>query len=121
MIVFKVADSAALQVALEKLTAFLLEAGVSSERVFDSKLVACELVTNELRHGKNGTDFSSEIKDGHVQIKIISKNGFKLPDKIVCSDVFSEHGRGLFLVNELCEGNIFEETDGICVKIRIEK
>ena len=95
--------------------------GVSDERAFDSKLVACELLANELKHAESETELFSEIKDGHIELKIFSRKPFKTPKNIVCSDMFAESGRGLFLVNELCEGQIFSETDGIRVRIRIEK
>ena len=121
MIVFKVKGPADLQEALEGLTKFLLENGVSGERIFDSKLVACELLANELKHAESETELFSELKDGHIEMKIISQKAFAVPKRIVCSDVFAESGRGLFLVNELCEGQIFSEIDGIRVKIKIEK
>lgn len=121
MIVFKVKDPTALQAVLEELTEFLLQAGVPSERAFDSKLVACELIGNVFRHEKGEAGFSSEIKDGHIEMKILSKTVFSLPEKIVCSDLLSEHGRGLFLVSELCEGQIFSDKDGIRVRLKIEK
>ncbi len=121
MIIFKVPDLTALQTALEELTNFLTESGISGERVFDSKLVACELLENVLRHTDSQTELQGEIKDGHIELKIFSNVPFETPKKIVCSDVFCEHGRGLFLVNELCEGQIASEIDGIRVKLKIQK
>ena len=121
MIVFKVKDSSMLQEVLEELTKFLIHEGISNERVFDSKLVACELLGNVLRHTESETGLYGEIKDGHIELKVFSSMPFETPKKIVCSDVFSEHGRGLFLVNELCEGQIFSEMDGIRVRLKIEK
>ena len=121
MIVFKVKDPAALQEGLETLAQFLFQAGVSNEQIFNSKLVACELLGNVLRHTESETGLRGEIKEGHIELKIFSNTPFETPKRIICSDVFSEHGRGLFLVNELCEGQIFCENDGIRVKIRIEK
>lgn len=121
MLVFKVTNSAMLQAALEELTSFLDEMGIDGERIFDSKLVACELLGNVLRHTDSETELRGEVKDGHIELKITSNSPFKAPKKIVCSDVFCECGRGLFLVNELCEGQIFSETDGIRVRLRMEK
>ena len=121
MIVLKVPDAASLQVALERLTEFLKEAGISQEQVFDGKLVACELLGNVLQHTQNGTVLQGEIREEFIELKIFSSEPFEVPKKIVCSDVSCEHGRGLFLVNELCEGQIFSESDGIRVRIRREK
>ncbi len=119
MIVFKIEDPSALQAAISELAKFLEQAGVSAEKIFDSKLAACELVANELKHAKSETALRGEIVDGHIVLKISSKTPFQ-PTKITCSDVHSEHGRGLFLVNELCEGKMTFEGDGIKVKIKIE-
>ncbi len=121
MIVFKVENPAALSEALQQLTEFLTQAGISGERIFDSKLVACELMQNVLRHTESTTELRGEIKDGHIELKIFSSVPFEPPKKIYCSDVLSEHGRGLFLVNELCEGQIFSEADGIRVKLKMQK
>lgn len=120
MLVFKVTNSTTLQAALEELTSFLDEMGIDGELIFDSKLVACELLGNVLRHTDSETELRGEIKDGHIELKITSDRPFT-PKKIVCSDAYCEHGRGLFLVSELCDGQIFSESDGIRVRLRMEK
>ena len=121
MVVIKIKNTAALQEALIELTDFLESVGVSEEQIFDSKLVACELLSNVLRHTEGETGIQSEIKDGHIEMKILSETFFALPETIRCSGLFSEHGRGLFLVNELSEGNFFSEKDGIRVLLKIKK
>lgn len=121
MLVFKVTNSKTLQAALEELTSFLGRMGIDGERIFDSKLVACELLGNVLRHTDSETELRGDVKDGHIELKIMSDSPFEAPQKIVCSDAFCEHGRGLFLVNELCEGQIFSDSDGIRVRLRMEK
>ena len=121
MVVIKIKSNAALQAALAELTNFLMCAGICEEQIFDSKLVACELLGNVLRHTDEETGLQSEIKDGYIQLKILSRTFFPLPEKIRCSGLFAEHGRGLFLVNELSEGKIFSEEDGIRVLLRIKK
>lgn len=118
---FKVKDRVDLQAALEELCAYLLEAGVPGERVFDGKLAACELLANVLKHTNDETGLRCELTDGHIELKILSESFFKLPERITCSDLLAESGRGLYLVNELSEGQIFSENDGIRVRIRIEK
>ncbi len=120
MIVVKIENVSALQEAIKELVEFLEGAGVSEEKIFDSKLAACELVANELKHARSETALRGEIADGHIVLKISSKASFQ-PTRITCSDVHSEHGRGLFLVNELCEGRMTFEKDGIKVYIKMEK
>ena len=120
MIVFRVVNPAEIQIQLEKLAEYLLLAGVSGEKIFESKLVACELLANVLCHAKEETGLQGEVKDGYIEMKILSKKPFELPQKITCSDIFCERGRGLFLVKELCEGQVFSEKGGIRVKIKIK-
>ncbi len=120
MIVNHVGNIAAMQKALQTLTEFLAREGVPAEKIFDSKLIACELLSNVLRHTDSSTKLHGEIKDGHIELKIFSKELFEAPKQIVCSEVFCENGRGLFLVQELCEGKMTFETDGIRVRIRIK-
>ena len=118
---FKVKDYAALQSALDELSQFLAMRDISKEQIFDSKLVACELLGNALKYAQGETALEGAIRDGFIELKILSESFFALPKKIVCADLFSEHGRGLFLVNQICEEQIAAEEDGIRVRIRIEK
>ena len=116
---FKIKDYEELQLALEALSKFLLESAVSVERVFDSKLVVCELVGNVLKHAEGIAELHIEIKEGFIELKILSDKTFVLPKEILCSDVYSEHGRGLFLVKQLCHERIFPEQGGIRVLIEL--
>ncbi len=118
---FEVKDKEMLREAMKELCAFLDEHGVPSDRVFDSRLVACELLGNVLRHADGMARLYSDIKDGFVELKIISENLFRVPDSPLCSDVFSEHGRGLYLVKQVCKEEIFSEKEGVRVRIRIEE
>ena len=116
---FKIKNHVELQLALEGLSRFLLERAVSEERVFDSKLVACELVGNVLKHAEGVAELRGEIKDGFLELKIVSEKVFAFPEKVLCSDVYSEHGRGLFLVKQICNERIYSDTDGIKVLIEL--
>jgi anti-sigma regulatory factor (Ser/Thr protein kinase) len=116
---FKVKNYAALQEALSALCAFLDRAEIPKERVFDAKLVACELMSNALKYAGGETGLEGKIKDGGIELKIYSKQYFKLPKTVACADLFAEHGRGLYLVNEICKGEMKAEEDGIRVRIVI--
>ncbi len=109
-----------MQGALEALCSFLRAHGVSSDCIFDSKLVACELLGNVLRHADGQAKLQGEIKDGFLELKILTAKVFPIIEKSVCVDVLSEHGRGLFLVQEVCEHRVFTEDDGVRVYIRIK-
>jgi anti-sigma regulatory factor (Ser/Thr protein kinase) len=118
---FKVKNYATMQTALDELCTFLTASGIPQELVFDSKLIACELLGNVLKYTDGESGLHSEIKDGYIRLKILSERHFTLPEEIVCSDVLRENGRGLFLVNKLCDGRIASDEEGIKVLLKIEK
>ena len=117
---FKVKDFEALQTALGKLCEDLSAQCVPAERIFDCKLVACELLGNVLKHTDGETALKSRIEKDFIELKIFSERFFNLPKKIECADLLSEGGRGLYLVSKLCT-EIISEADGLKVRIRIEK
>lgn len=109
-----------MQTALETLCSFLRANGASSDCIFDCKLVACELLGNVLRHADGNAKLQGEIKDGFLELKIVTTVVFPIAEKNICAEVMSEHGRGLFLVREVCKHRIFNETDGVRVCIKID-
>lgn len=117
--VFQVKDFDSLQTALDGLCQFLAEWNVDQEKAFDCKLVACELVGNVLKYTNGKAGLRVEILDGFARLKALSDSFFGLPERIECSGLYAENGRGLFLVNTLCEGEITAETDGIVAKIKL--
>jgi len=117
----RVKNYATLQAALDGLCAFLSEQGVGQDDVFDGKLVACELLGNVLKYTDGEAGLRCEIKDECIELKVLSDTFFELPENIVCSGLFAENGRGLFLVKTVCDGQVFTEEDGILAKISIKK
>ncbi len=110
-----------LQDAINRLCEFLEEWEVPYDNVFDSKLVVSELVSNALKHTKGVATFESEVTDGFIKIKVSSSVAFTPPEKSVCSDVYAEHGRGLFLVDSVCESRTMNEKGEIVVTIKVKK
>ena len=119
--IFQVNDSASLQTCLDKLCEYLAMSNVEQEKIFDCKLVACELLGNVLKHGDGKGDLNAVLQEEYVVLKVQSNTVFQLPKQIECSGLFSENGRGLFLVNTLCEGQVYTEGNAILAKIRIKK
>lgn len=118
---FKVKDFEALQAALDGLCQLLTAHNVQEERVFDCKLIACELVGNVLKYTKGEAGLQVQIDGEFVTLKAVSERFFELPEKIVCSDITAESGRGLFLVYTLCEGRVSAEQDGIVAKLKMKE
>ena len=116
---FEVKEYASLQTALEALCQFLASYKVAEEKIFDCKLIACELVGNVLKYTAGKAGLEVAIIEGAVQIKALSDAFFKLPEEIFCSGLYAESGRGLFLVNALSEGQIIAEADGIVAKVKL--
>ena len=115
----KVDNFIALQTAMERLCEFLQNRNVPQENVFDSKLVVSELVGNVLKHSRGVATLESEVADGLISIKVSSSTVFIPPEKSVCSDVYAEHGRGLFLVDSVCESRTTTDKGEILVTIKI--
>lgn len=118
---FKVNNLKDLQDAMESLCEFLLGNEIPMESIFDSKLVVSELMSNVLKHSDGIASLHTEIKDGLINLKIMSTSSYVLPEKSVCSDVFSEHGRGLFLVDSVCHTRTQTSDGEIVVTLAIKK
>ena len=116
---FQVKDRASLQTTLEQLCQVLAEWGVAQERIFDCKLIACELVGNVLKYATGEAGMRVSISKDGVEIKALSETFFELPENIVCSGLYAESGRGLFLVKSLCDGKVFSEEDGIVAIVKL--
>ena len=118
---FKVNDLKDLQEAMERLCEHLLRFEIPMESIFDSKLVVSELVGNVLKHSDGIASLHTEVKDGLINLKITSTKPYLLPEKSVCSDVFSEHGRGLFLVDSVCLTRTQTSDGEILVTLKVKK
>ena len=111
--IFQVKDCVALQTALDGLCKELSVRQVEQDCIFDCKLVACELLSNALKYGGGKADLQAELQGGYIVLKVLSQTEFELPEQIECSGLFAENGRGLFLVNTLCEGEIHTDRKSV--------
>ena len=117
--VYQVNDLASLHTALNSLCRFLENQSVPGERIFDSKLVASELLGNVLKHSNGEAKLTAEICDGFIQLRIYSSVTYVPPKQSKQADVYAENGRGLFLVDSVCEERRMEDG-AIVIKIKIE-
>lgn len=116
--VFEIENYVTLKQAVEDFCAFLYAENIPEECVFNSKLVAYELLGNVLKHANSKAKFCGKIDTETVEIQVSCEKVFTPPQKTVCAEVFSEHGRGLFLIDQLCLERTHTQ-DGICVRIKI--
>lgn len=115
----RITDFSSLTEEKERLKNFLTAEDVSERVVFAGKLVLCELVGNILRHSAAFAEVESKIENGFFEMIVRASDGYLPPPKSSCSDVFSEGGRGLFIVDEICASRTCTK-DGVCVRIRLE-
>ena len=118
---FEIEDFNALKAALNSLCNGLSQREVPTETVYDSKLVAAELLSNALRHGGGKAFFSVDIEQEVISISVRSLRAYRPPDKSILSGIECEHGRGLYIVDTLVETRRYSEEGGTCVVIRIRK
>lgn len=116
---FEIADYNALHAALDKMCGALLRAEMSEETVFNSKLVAAELLSNVLQHGGGRATFRVEREGDEIRLCVKGENGYRPPEKSACADVLSESGRGLYLVDCFCERRDYTAQEGIRVFLKI--
>ncbi len=121
MMYFEIGDHAELARALDSLTGGLEAEKVPEGVVFDSKLVANELVINVLRHGGGRAFFRAELLGDELLLCVRGENDFQPPAVSCCSAVGDECGRGLFLVDAVCSRREYSEKDGITVYINVKK
>lgn len=119
--IFEIENYHTLKRAVEELCDFLFENDVPVDRVFDSKLAAYELLGNVLKHSGGSAKLQGGITEEFVELKILAEKTFCPPSKGECSDVYSEHGRGLFLVDSVCAERVFHDDGSIVIKIKINK
>lgn len=118
---FEIDNYNALKEALNRLCSGLAEEDVPNETVYDSKLVASELISNALRHGGGKAFFSVQVEQDVISLSVRSLDSFRPPDKSILSGRESEHGRGLYIVDTLVETRRYSEEGGTSVVIRIRR
>ena len=115
---FEIGDYNALRKALQEMcVAFGNE--FSEETVFNSKLVATELLSNVLQHGGGRARFRVERAGNEIRICVQSDHPYRPPEKSSCADLYAECGRGLYLVDAYCERRTYSEKDGVTVFLKV--
>lgn len=118
--IFEIENYVALKSAVEEVCDFLAQNKVEEERIFDSKLVVYELLGNVLKHSGGSAKLAMELMQEYVEVKVLAEKIFFPPERGTCAEVFSEHGRGLFLVDSVSQVRTFTPDGGILVRIKIK-
>lgn len=118
---FEIDDYNALKAALDTLCMNLAQQDVPQETIYDSKLVADELLSNALRHGGGKAYFYVEFGDDRVSLRVRSERAFRPPAESALVSSESENGRGLYIIDRIAETREYTEEGGTLVVIRIGK
>ncbi len=106
--------------ALEELTAFLSAHEVAEAQVFDSRLVAHELIGNVLEHAGGVAQLGVEVNGGYIHIAVRTENSYRPKGKATCPSGMQERGRGLYLVEQLTVEQEYTD-EGVFVRIAVKK
>jgi len=74
----------------------------------------------ELLRNASLARLSAELDDGRIIIKVSSSNKYRPPEKSVCSGVYEESGRGLFIIDCISEERSFTCEGEIKVTIKAD-
>ena len=116
---FDIRDYDSFKAAIEELCVFLSSSKLSQESIFDSKLVAYELLGNVLQHSRGGAKLKAEIDGECIKLRILADEAFVSTKREEKPSVYAERGRGLYLVDQICAEQIITEDGAILVRIRI--
>jgi anti-sigma regulatory factor (Ser/Thr protein kinase) len=120
MISFEVDNLINMNVALQDFLNYLSDKNVSEDEMFDCRLVSCELITNVIRHCGETAHFKGGMRGSKVLISVSSKNSGGVDIKPILPDVFSESGRGLYIINNICDGDVKVVGNEIRVAIKVK-
>lgn len=111
MVSFKVDNLKNMNAELKVFLDFLRAEGVCDDDIFASRLVACELITNVIRHGGDEACFTGCLQEGSIEITVTAESlrGLNLNRPI--PDIFCENGRGLYIVNCICRTLTLTDTN----------
>ncbi len=119
MITFTVSDLKKMNASLVEFCDELKTLDVDDDRVFESRLVSCELISNVLRHGGVEARFCGGVSGDVIEITVTSEKFGEVNPRAELPDVFAESGRGLYIVRTLCRGEI--TVNGGEIKVILKK
>ncbi len=120
MIDFEVDDIRNMNAFLKIFSDYLEERNVDADRIFDSRLVSCELISNVLKHCGEPARFSGYLSSDGVVINVESEKSFGALPPPTLPEVFAESGRGLYIINAVSGGNVTVCGNKITVIIKTE-
>ncbi len=115
---FEMQTVAELKAILEGVCDFLRQENIAQERVFDSKLIAHELLGNVAQHSGGGAKLCVTVEGGFIHLSLRAERVYEPPSSRLPS-LYAERGRGLYLIDALSERTFTPDGD-ILVRIKID-
>ena len=118
MIRFKVDNLKNMNACLKPFLDYPRSVDVDDDDVFDSRLVSCELISNVLKHLGEAADFEGSVNADNITISVTSESTDCSKLNAGLPDVFSESGRGLYIIKAICSR---VSAEGCSVKVCIKR
>ena len=115
---YDIYDYDSVKAAIEDACNFLSGCEISTDKVFDSKLVLHELLGNELQYAGGRAVVEVELIESYIQITLQSEKPYAAP-KGKCPSTDAERGRGLYLIDSVCAERTCTKEGAIVIKISI--
>ncbi|MBQ8428317.1 MAG: ATP-binding protein [Clostridia bacterium] len=112
MKLYAIHDNLSLSRALKAMHLDLLQEELDERCFFHCKLVFSELASNAAKHTKEGGSIRLEVFEEWVEITLTCKQPLPLPERSSCSSVYEESGRGLYLIDSVCQSRERTENGG---------
>lgn len=116
--VYEIYDYDGFKAAIDEICAELSHT-IPSEKVFDCRLISCELIANVLQHSGGLVRLQVDVREDYVQISVKAERTYCPPEKAVCPGTSAERGRGIYLVDSLSAQRTFTEEGEIVVKVEL--
>ncbi len=119
MITFKVDNLKDMNASLQGFAEYLKDCSLTDDEVFFGRLVGCELITNVIRHCGEMAQFSGGVQDDRIVICVSSDGGEKFSLCPKLPELLAESGRGLYIVNVICDGDLTLSGNRITARIKL--
>ena len=116
---YEIYDYDGLKASIDSICAYLSSRFIATEKIFDCRLIASELMANVLQHSGGGALLKVELQEAFVQISVKAERVYCPPKQEECPDTNAERGRGIYLIDSLSAERIFTTEGEIVVKIAI--
>ena len=116
--VYEIHDYDGLKNAVDEICSMLSAHAISSEKVYDCRLISHELIANVLQHSGGGAKLTVNMEKEYV-IMCVKAERVYCPPKGECPETDAERGRGIFLVDSFSVERTFTKNGEIVVKVSI--